>query len=96
MQIRKAGLTIATVATGGGTYGFGADYGTMHNIARWGGGRYYQAEGARMGIMEGRFFPEIVSDSPIIMSARRHVWARCSARPRAASCVAASMASAPH
>jgi hypothetical protein len=44
MQIRKAGLTIATVATGGGTYGFGADYGTMQNIARWGGGRYYQAE----------------------------------------------------
>jgi hypothetical protein len=30
------------VATGGGTYGFGPDYGTMQNIARWGGGRYYQ------------------------------------------------------
>ena len=33
-QIRKAGITISTVATGGGTYGFGADNGTMQNIAR--------------------------------------------------------------
>jgi hypothetical protein len=76
-QIHKAGITISTVATEGGTYGFGADYGTM------GGGRYYQADSvnnirqiflketkevACTGIMEGRFFPEIVSDSPIIMS----------------------------
>ena len=36
-QIRKAGITIPAVVTGGGTYGFGADYGTMQNIARWGG-----------------------------------------------------------
>jgi hypothetical protein len=43
-QIHKADITISTVATGGGTYGFGADYGTMQNIARWGGGHYYQAE----------------------------------------------------
>ena len=43
-QIHKAGITISTVATEGGTYGFGADYGAMHNIARWGGGRYYQAD----------------------------------------------------
>jgi hypothetical protein len=39
---RKAGITISAVVTGGGTYGFGADNGTMQNIARWGGGRYYQ------------------------------------------------------
>ena len=37
-QIRKAGITISTVATGDGTCGFGADYGTMQNIARWGCG----------------------------------------------------------
>jgi uncharacterized membrane protein len=80
-RIHKAGITISTVATGGGTYGFGADYGTMQNIARWGGGRYYQADNvnnipqiflketrqiARTGIVEGRFLPEKVSDSPIV------------------------------
>src|ERR671936_216414 len=80
-RIHKAGITISTVATGGGSYGFGADYGTMQNIARWGGGRYYQADNvnsipqiflketkqiARTGIVEGRFLPEKVSDSPII------------------------------
>jgi hypothetical protein len=43
-QIHKAGITISTVATEGGTYGFRADYGTMQNIVCWAGGRYYQAE----------------------------------------------------
>ena len=80
-QIRKAGITVSTVATGGGSGGFGADYGTMQNIARWGGGQYHQADNvstipqifltetkqiARTGIVEGRFVPEIFSDSPII------------------------------
>jgi hypothetical protein len=35
-QIHKPGITISAVAAGGGTYGFGAAYGTMQNIARWG------------------------------------------------------------
>src|SRR5438105_2408664 len=48
-QIRKAGITISAVATGGGTYGFGADYGTMQNIARWGGGTTGAACGRRSG-----------------------------------------------
>ena len=80
-KIRQAGMTISTVATGGGTGGFGADYATMQNIARWGGGRYYQSDNvdaipqiflketkqiARTGIVEGRFNPEIVNESPII------------------------------
>ena len=43
-QIHKPGITIWTVVTEGGTYGFGAAYGTMQNIARWGGGRSAQAE----------------------------------------------------
>jgi hypothetical protein len=34
-QIHKAGITISTVATGGGTYAFGADYRTMQHIVRW-------------------------------------------------------------
>src|SRR5437588_342746 len=41
-RIHKDGITSSTEATGGGAGGFGADYGTMQNIARWGGGRYYQ------------------------------------------------------
>ncbi len=80
-QIHKAGITISTVATGAGPGGFGADYGLMQNIARWGGGRYYPADNvnsipqiflketkqiARTGIVEERFVPELVSDSPII------------------------------
>jgi hypothetical protein len=43
-QIRKAGISISTVVTGGGTYGFRADYGTMQNIARRGSGHYYHVE----------------------------------------------------
>jgi hypothetical protein len=35
-RIHKAGITISTVATGRGTYGFGADYGTMQCVRRSG------------------------------------------------------------
>jgi hypothetical protein len=48
-QIRKAGITISTVATGDGTCGFGADYGTMQNSAlglrRHGSGSTWRVSG---------------------------------------------------
>jgi hypothetical protein len=48
-QIRKAGITISVVATGGATNDFGADYGTMQNIARCGGGTTGAACVRRLG-----------------------------------------------
>jgi uncharacterized membrane protein len=77
-QIRKAGITVSTVATNG--QGF-ADYQTMQNIARWGGGRYYRADDtnsipriflreartvARSGIIEGKFTPTELSANPML------------------------------
>ncbi len=78
--IRKAGVTVSTVATGAANGGF-ADYVTMQNIARWGGGRYYQSDNvaaipqiflketkaiARTGIVEEHFVPDVLSASPIL------------------------------
>jgi len=79
-KIRKAGITVSTVATGAAGGGF-ADYGLMQDIARWGGGHYYPADNvnnipqiflketkqiARTGIVEERFVPNVVGTSPII------------------------------
>lgn len=74
-KIRKAGITVSTVATGAAGGGF-ADYGLMADIARWGGGHYYPADNpngipqiflketkqiARTGIVEERFVPEVLT-----------------------------------
>jgi uncharacterized membrane protein len=76
--IRAGGVTVSTVATNG--EGF-ADYQTMRNIARWGGGRYYQADNtasiprifvreartvARSGIITGKFYPQELSANPML------------------------------
>ena len=79
-KIFKAGITVSTVATGAG--GFGpSNYGIMQDIARWGGGHYYQSDNvanipqiflketkqiARTGLVEEHFTPEYISSSPII------------------------------
>src|SRR5438270_12554364 len=72
-RIRAGGVTVSTVATNGQGY---ADFQTMRNIARWGGGRFYQADNtasipkiflreartvARSGILSGKFFPHELS-----------------------------------
>jgi uncharacterized membrane protein len=77
-RIRAGGVTVSTVGTNG--QGF-ADFQTMRNIARWGGGRYYQADNtasipkiflreartvARSGIITGKFFPEELSANPML------------------------------
>ncbi|HEY8744942.1 MAG TPA: VWA domain-containing protein [Chloroflexota bacterium] len=77
-RIRAGGVTVSTVATNG--QGF-ADFQTMRNIARWGGGRYYQADNAasipqiflreartvsRSGIITGKFFPQELSANPML------------------------------
>lgn len=76
--IRAGGVTVSTVATNG--QGF-ADFETMRNIARWGGGRYYLADNAasipqiflreartvaRSGIITGKFFPQELSANPMV------------------------------
>jgi uncharacterized membrane protein len=77
-RIRAGGVTVSTVATNG--QGF-ADFQTMRNIARWGGGRYYQADNttsipkiflrearavSRSGIITGKFFPQELSANPMV------------------------------
>ncbi len=77
-HIRAGGVTVSAVATNG--MGF-ADYNTMSNIARWGGGRYYQADNvntipkiflreartvARSGIITGKFYPAELSANPML------------------------------
>ncbi len=77
-HIRAGGVTVSTVATNG--MGF-ADFNTMENIARWGGGRYYQADNvnsipkiflreartvARSGIITGKFYPQELSANPML------------------------------
>jgi uncharacterized membrane protein len=81
-RIRAGGVTVSTVATNG--QGF-ADFQTMRNIARWGGGRYYQADNAasipkiflreartvsRSGIITGKFFPQELSANPMLQDLR--------------------------
>lgn len=77
-RIRAGGVTVSTV----GTNGLGlADYQTMANIARWGGGRFYRADNtasipriflreartvARSGIITGRFYPQELSANPML------------------------------
>lgn len=76
--IRAGGVTVSTVATNG--EGF-ADYQTMANIARWGGGRFYRADNtaaipkifvreartvAHSGIITGKFYPEELSANPMM------------------------------
>ncbi len=77
-RIRAGGVTVSTVATNG--QGF-ADFQTMRNIARWGGGRYYQADNtasipkiflreartvSRSGIITGKFYPQELSANPML------------------------------
>jgi hypothetical protein len=76
--IRAGGVTVSTVATNG----LGRnDFQTMRDIAQWGGGRYYRADDpakipqiflreartvARLGIVEGKFFPQELSANPML------------------------------
>jgi uncharacterized membrane protein/Mg-chelatase subunit ChlD len=76
--IRAGGVTVSTVVTNALSPD---EYKTMKEIARWGGGRYYQADDASAvpkifvreartvagsGIIEGSFFPLKVADSPML------------------------------
>jgi Ca-activated chloride channel family protein len=84
-HIRAAGITVSTVATGGGRCPASnnpcRDPGLMRNIARWGGGRYYDGRQAdripriilreakntdRLGIVRTSFYPKVVSSSPML------------------------------
>ncbi|MBV9281760.1 MAG: VWA domain-containing protein, partial [Chloroflexi bacterium] len=77
-KIRAGGVTISTVATNG--LGF-SDFQVMHDIAKWGGGRYYRADNtssipkiflreartvARSGIITGKFYPQALSANPML------------------------------
>jgi uncharacterized membrane protein len=77
-SIRAQGITVSSVATNGMGY---SDISTMQNIARWGGGRFYNANNpnaipqiflreartfARSGIITGKFYPQILSSNPML------------------------------
>ncbi|HEV3312080.1 MAG TPA: VWA domain-containing protein [Chloroflexota bacterium] len=77
-KIRAAGITVSTVASNGMGY---SDLSTMQTIASWGGGKFYNANDpnaiptiflreartfARSGIIAGRFYPELLSENPMI------------------------------
>jgi uncharacterized membrane protein len=82
-QIHAAGITVSTVSTNG----LGRnDFQTMRDIARWGGGRYYTADDptkipaiflretrtvARLGIVQGKFFPQELSANPMVRDVTR-------------------------
>ncbi|MDQ2741466.1 MAG: VWA domain-containing protein [Chloroflexota bacterium] len=81
-KIRAGGVTVSSVATNGLGY---ADFNTMENIARWGGGRYYRADDvntipkiflreartvARSGVIEGKFYPQELSANPMLRDLR--------------------------
>ncbi|PZR98902.1 MAG: hypothetical protein DLM70_16405 [Chloroflexi bacterium] len=82
-QIHASGITVSTVSTNG----LGRnDFQTMRNIALWGGGRYYTANDpskipqiflretrtvARLGIVQGKFFPQELSANPMVRDVRR-------------------------
>lgn len=82
-NFRAHGVTVSTI----GTNGVGRnDVLTMENIAQWGGGRYYSAENpskipqiflreartiARLGIVQGKFFPQELSSNPMLRDVSR-------------------------
>lgn len=82
-QIRAGGVTVSTVSTNG----LGRnDFQTMHNLAHWGGGRNYVANDpskipqiflretrtvARLGIVEGKFYPQELSANPMVRDLRQ-------------------------
>jgi uncharacterized membrane protein len=82
-RIHAGGVTVSTVSTNG----LGRnDFQTMQDIARWGGGRNYVADDpskipqiflretrtvARLGIVEGKFFPQELSANPMVRDIRR-------------------------
>jgi len=82
-QIRAGGVTVSTVSTNG----LGRnDFQTMQNLARWGGGRNYVANDpskipqiflreartvARLGIVEGKFYPQELSANPMVRDLRQ-------------------------
>ena len=78
-KIRAGGVTVSTVATND-MFGFGDPH-MMHDIARWGGGRYYRASNTsrvpqiflrearaltRSATMEGKFYPTNASANPMV------------------------------
>lgn len=82
-QIHASGITVSTVSTNG----LGRnDFQTMRDIAQWGGGRNYVANdpsripqiflretrtAARLGIVEGKFFPQELSANPMVRDVTR-------------------------
>jgi uncharacterized membrane protein len=81
--IRAGGVTVSTVSTNGEGRN---DYQNMENIARWGGGRNYIANDAskipdillteartvaRLGIVQGKFFPQELSANPMVRDLKR-------------------------
>lgn len=81
--IRAGGVTVSTVVTNAVT---SSDFRTMRDIARWGGGRYYQADDpsnvprlflreahtvAHSGVVAGKFYPRRVSTNPIVSDLHR-------------------------
>lgn len=82
-QIHATGITVSTVSTNG----LGRnDFQTMRDLARWGGGRYYEANDpskipqiflretrtvSRLGIVDGKFFPQELSANPMVRDLRQ-------------------------
>jgi uncharacterized membrane protein len=82
-QIHAGGISVSTVSTNG----LGRnDFQTMQNIAHWGGGRNYVANDpskipqiflretrtvARLGIVQGKFFPQELSANAMVRDLRR-------------------------
>ncbi len=81
--IRAGGVTVSTVSTNGEGRN---DYQNMQNLARWGGGRNYIANDpskipdillteartvARVGIVQGKFFPQELSANPMVRDLKR-------------------------
>lgn len=82
-SIHAGGVTVSTVSTNGEGRN---DYQNMAAIARWGGGRNYIANDAakipeillteartvaRMGIVQGKFFPQELSANPMVRDLKR-------------------------
>lgn len=82
-KIRGSGITVSAIITNGV---LPSDFKTMRTIARLGGGRYYRADDpkiipkvflreaqavARSGIVQGKFYPQKLSENPMIRTLRR-------------------------
>ena len=82
-RIHAGGVTVSTVVTNAISPD---DYRTMRDIARWGGGRYYQADNpnaipriflreartiVRSGIVVGKFYPQRLSANPMLRDLKR-------------------------